>query len=33
VKSLITGRYPMEGYQDLLTAAPTGIKNVIRIAN
>jgi glucose 1-dehydrogenase len=33
VKSLITGRYPMEGYHDLLTAAPTGIKNVIRIAN
>ncbi len=33
VKSLITGRYPMEAFQELLTATPAGIKNVIRISN
>jgi threonine dehydrogenase-like Zn-dependent dehydrogenase len=32
VKSLITGRYPMARYQDLLLGNPSGIKNVIQIA-
>ena len=31
VKSLITGRYPMEEYQSLLRGAPAGIKNVIEL--
>jgi len=31
VKSLITGRYPMSQYQELLLGAPAGIKNVIRL--
>ena len=31
VKSLITGRYPMNQYQDLLLGAPAGIKNVIQL--
>jgi threonine dehydrogenase-like Zn-dependent dehydrogenase len=32
VRSLITGRYPIEAYRDLLLGAPAGIKNVIRLA-
>src|SRR5207245_1360863 len=32
VKSLITGRFPMERYQELLLGNPAGVKNVIRIA-
>ena len=31
VKSLITGRFPMEQFYELLTGVPAGIKNVIRI--
>ncbi len=31
VRSLITGRSPMESYRDLLLGAPSGIKNVIEI--
>jgi threonine dehydrogenase-like Zn-dependent dehydrogenase len=31
VKSLITGRYPMEQYQELLLGNPAGIKNVIQL--
>ena len=31
VKSLITGRYPMEAYRDLLLGRPGGIKNVITL--
>src|SRR5436309_765327 len=31
VKSLITGRYPMEEYQSLLLGAPAGIRNVIQL--
>jgi len=31
VKSLITGRYPMEAYRDLLFGQATGIKNVISL--
>jgi threonine dehydrogenase-like Zn-dependent dehydrogenase len=31
VKSLITGRYPMNQYQELLLGAPAGIKNVIQL--
>ncbi|MBI1815446.1 MAG: glucose 1-dehydrogenase [Deltaproteobacteria bacterium] len=30
VASLITGRFPIEAYRDLLFGQPTGIKNVIR---
>lgn len=29
--ALITGRFPMEGFQDLLTGTSTGIKRVVRI--
>ncbi len=32
VRSLITGRFPVSAYRDLLLGAPTGIKNVIRFA-
>jgi len=32
VRSLITGRFPIEGYRDLLIGAPHGIKNVLRVA-
>ena len=31
VKSLITGRFPMESYQDLLVGRSSGIKNVITL--
>jgi glucose 1-dehydrogenase len=31
VRSLITGRYPMEDYRDLLTGPSRGIKNVIQV--
>ncbi len=31
VRSLITGRYPMEAHRDLLTGAASGIKNVIKL--
>jgi threonine dehydrogenase-like Zn-dependent dehydrogenase len=31
VKSLITGRFPMEAYGDLLVGRSVGIKNVIRL--
>jgi glucose 1-dehydrogenase len=31
VKSLITGRFPMEAYSDLLLGRSAGIKNVIRL--
>jgi threonine dehydrogenase-like Zn-dependent dehydrogenase len=31
VKSLITGRFPMEAYRDLLLGRSAGIKNVIRL--
>jgi D-arabinose 1-dehydrogenase-like Zn-dependent alcohol dehydrogenase len=31
VKSLITGRFPMEAHGDLLTGATRGIKNVIQL--
>jgi glucose 1-dehydrogenase len=31
VKSLITGRFPIEAYGDLLLGRPTGIKNIIRL--
>jgi threonine dehydrogenase-like Zn-dependent dehydrogenase len=32
VRSLITGRYPMEAYHDLLVGDAPGIKNVLRVA-
>jgi threonine dehydrogenase-like Zn-dependent dehydrogenase len=32
VKSLITGRFPMESYQDLLLGRSSGIKNVITLS-
>jgi hypothetical protein len=32
VRSLITGRFPVSAYRDLLLGAPSGIKNVIRFA-
>jgi threonine dehydrogenase-like Zn-dependent dehydrogenase len=32
VRSLITGRFPMEAHRDLLLGAPQGIKNVIQLA-
>ncbi len=32
LQSVITGRFPMESYRDLLLGKATGIKNVIRIA-
>jgi threonine dehydrogenase-like Zn-dependent dehydrogenase len=32
VAALITGRHPMDAYESLLVGAPTGIKNVLRIA-
>jgi threonine dehydrogenase-like Zn-dependent dehydrogenase len=31
VKSLITGRFPMEAHRELLTGRPSGIKNVIQL--
>jgi hypothetical protein len=31
VQSLITGRFPMESYADLLLGRSGGIKNVIRL--
>ena len=31
VKSLITGRFPMEAHRDLLVGKPAGIKNVIQL--
>jgi threonine dehydrogenase-like Zn-dependent dehydrogenase len=31
VRSLITGRFPMDAYRDLLLGAPKGIKNVITV--
>ena len=31
VRSLITGRYPMEGYAALLQGAASGIKNVMAL--
>ena len=31
VQTLITGRFPMEQYRDLLLGETTGIKNVLRI--
>ncbi len=31
VQSLITGRFPMERYRELLTGRPSGIKNVIEL--
>jgi threonine dehydrogenase-like Zn-dependent dehydrogenase len=31
VASLVTGRFPLEGYRDLLLGEPTGIKNVLRL--
>ena len=31
VRSLITGRFPMEQYRELLTGRPSGIKNVIQL--
>ncbi len=31
VRSLVTGRYPIEAYQDLLLGQATGIKNVINL--
>jgi len=30
--ALITGRYPMEGYRELLLGKNSGIKNVITVA-
>jgi hypothetical protein len=33
VRSLITGRYPMEKYRDLLLGKAGGIKNVIEISS
>ena len=32
VRALITGRFPVSAYRDLLLGAPSGIKNVIRFA-
>jgi glucose 1-dehydrogenase len=32
IRSLVTGRFPMESYRDLLVGDATGIKNVLRIA-
>ena len=32
VRTLITGRFPVSAYRDLLLGAPSGIKNVIRFA-
>jgi hypothetical protein len=32
IKSLITGRYPIEKYQELLLGDKSGIKNVIALA-
>lgn len=32
VRSLITGRFPMEAHRELLLGAPTGIKNVIALS-
>ena len=31
IRSLITGRYPMEAYGDLLLGRSSGIKNVIKL--
>ncbi|MBI3449483.1 MAG: glucose 1-dehydrogenase [Acidobacteria bacterium] len=33
VKSLVTGRFPIEAHRDLLLARPTGIKNVLAFAS
>jgi hypothetical protein len=32
VASLITGRFPLEGYRDLLIGDAAGIKNVLRLS-
>lgn len=32
VRSLITGRFPMEAHRELLLGAPQGIKNVIQLS-
>jgi len=32
VRALITGRYPVEAYRELLTGPPRGIKNVLTFA-
>jgi threonine dehydrogenase-like Zn-dependent dehydrogenase len=32
LRALITGRFPMDAYEDLLLEAPKGIKNVIQIS-
>ena len=32
VRSLITGRFPVEAHRELLLGAPEGIKNVIQLA-
>ena len=32
VRSLITGRYPVSAYRDLLVGTATGIKNVLRFS-
>jgi hypothetical protein len=31
VRSLITGRYPIEAYPELLLGTPSGIKNVLAL--
>jgi hypothetical protein len=31
VRSLITGRYPIESYAELLQGPPSGIKNVLAL--
>jgi hypothetical protein len=31
LRSLITGRYPIQAHRDLLLGAPAGIKNVISL--
>jgi hypothetical protein len=33
VRSLITGRFPIDGYRDVLLGQSKGIKNVISLAN
>ena len=33
IRQVITGRFPIEGYRDLLLGRPAGIKNVIALAS
>ena len=33
IRQVITGRFPIEGYRDLLLGRPTGIKNLIALAS